>query len=295
MRPDEEPPLLEQWEEDEDWPDPEAAPRRYSDGALAHAVQTRRNQNSWTGVHRRPRDDEGGDEEYEGRRTLRSKHVAPRAGWHARWSSPVLLGVAIFSIIAVTAWIVAASGGDDPAEPPAAAAEQPGDQAQPQPSTVVPQELALPSMMPLPVPSVSTKTVANPSPARTTAAAPAPPSPAQSQAPPPNPQLNGSGTANCAPDGENWIVTVSVSANLTGAPSGGTGGQGEATGGGSTKTFNLGGSGTSFNGGTTFDVGDDAPGTPPSGGSVAWEVTVTVAGFGSVEDGGSASYTCTAT
>lgn len=138
----------------------------------------------------------------------------------------------------------------------------------------------------LPLPSASTK--ASPTPKASTASPRNSPSPTRTQTQ--NPVLTGSANASCSDDGADWVVTVSVTAALTGA-SAGTDPQGQAGKPGELQTFAMsGGGGTSFSGQRPVTI---APNTDPApSGSLQWRVTVTVPGTGPKEVSGSVPYTC---
>ena len=115
------------------------------------------------------------------------------------------------------------------------------------------------------------------------------PTPTQTQAQL-NPQLSGSASASCRDNGTEWVVELSVTATLTGAPQGDNP-QGQAGKSDNLKPFTVNGGGTtSFSGQASVSVG--ASGTNATG-TLQWNVTVTVPGAGPEQDSGTESYNCT--
>ena len=251
-----------------------AAVRQYSGGALADAIHKRRHQNSWTGLHR------------SFKKGLRATGFGSKYG---RWPVPAAIGVTVFILVAGVAWAMA-SGGDGEktaqqrSNPCCKAGAEGGARA-----SGVPEGQVSPSGLPMviPVPSTSTKPTNSPTPRQSPRNSPTP-TQTQTQL---NPSLDGNGNATCADSSGNWVVTLSVTAVLTGAPSGNNP-QGRAGKPGDPRPFTLNGDGTtSFTGQATITIGASAE---PASGSVEWNVSVTVTGAGSVPDSGTATYSCSA-
>jgi hypothetical protein len=249
-----------------------AAVRQYSGGALAQAVQKRRNQNSWTGLHRGFQ------------KGLRATGFGAKLG---QWKVPLTVSAAIFVVVVGVSWAVASrSGPADHAQPrsnPCCAAGSPGGSSASGQPAAEPASSGMP--VELPVPTSSTKPTQSPAP-RTSPPRNSP-SPTQTQTQL-APDLNGSATATCADDGTNWVVELSVTATLTNGS--GNSPQGQAGKPGNLQGFSMTGSGTTFSGQATVNVGPRTD--PPPSGSLEWRVTVTVPGTGMVSDGDSKSYTC---
>ncbi|WP_117212887.1 hypothetical protein [Allorhizocola rhizosphaerae] len=250
-------------------------PTGFSEGALATAVKERRNQSGWRGLHRRAAPDDGDDE---------AKHVPRRARRKeaAGWSSGAMIGLVVAGVLALTAGIaVALSGGDETTTPPPTAdgnkaccldSRAPDSPAAPD---VLPSDLSIAT----PTPKTSSRPPNSPTPTRTTQS----PRPSPTRAP----ELNGSGSTACASEGGSWLVTVTLSATLTGATSG-TDPRGQA---GSSSVELNGSGGTSFSGQTTINAGPDSASVQ---GTIQWTVTVTVSGAGTITANGSVGFTCTA-
>jgi hypothetical protein len=141
--------------------------------------------------------------------------------------------------------------------------------------------------MVLPLPSGSTK--ASPTPRVTTTPSRNTPAPTQTQ-PQQVPRLNGEGSvSSCDGSGADWVVTLSVTATLTGASSGNNPqGLGGRTGQLRNLEFN-GDGGTEFSASTQITIG---PSSEAATGDLQWNVTVTVPGHPAVEDSGTVQYNC---
>jgi hypothetical protein len=258
---------------------------KYAEGSLAQAIEERRDQGGWRGLHRHAITD-GGDAKYAPKR-LRSKGSDRAAAGRSDWSSRALIGLVGVGVVALAAGAFAAlSGGDEVASPPAAGAPvccpespSPGSQT----PTATP-ESELPVGPPLPSTGTKPTISTTPRPSATTRG----PQPSTTTQAPPAPRLTGSGNATCASQSGTWVVTVVLTANLTDAASG-TDPQGRAGQGGSMNSFALTGTGTSFSGQTTVEAGPDSARVD---GTIEWSVTVTVPGVGNVGDNGSKSFTC---
>ncbi|HZM80624.1 MAG TPA: hypothetical protein VFC19_33290 [Candidatus Limnocylindrales bacterium] len=250
--------------------------RQYSGGALAQAVQKRRNQNSWTGLHR------------SFQKGLRATGFGAKLG---RGPVSVAIGATLFVLVAGVAWgIVGGRSGDggnaEPRSNPCCVAESSaGTEA-----SAGPEFEASPNGMPMmmPLPGGSTKPTTSPTPKASPTRNSPTPTRTQTQL---NPDLNGSGSASaCRDNGNDWVVDLTVTATLTGAQEGNDP-QGRGGKSGDLQNVTLSGTGTtSFNGQLTgITVG---PHDAAASGSLQWSVTVTVPGAGPVSDNGTASYTC---
>lgn len=264
-------------------------PKSYSEGALAHAVKERRNQSGWRGLHRRAIPDDG--DAKHAPEHVRSHGFLLAIGWGTGWSSRAITLLVIAGVVTLAAgFAVALIGGDEVAAPPR---EGRGGQgccpASPAPGAETPAA-TLQALLPsgAPTPSVSTKP-ASPTPRLTATTQKPGPNPTPTQTQTQTPRLTGSGSTTCAGPVDRWLVDLSVTATLTGAPSG-TDPQGRAGQGGSLNPFPVSATGgTSFTGHASIDVG---PNTAPAQGTIHWSVTVTVPGGGTVEANGNESYSC---
>jgi hypothetical protein len=247
------------------------AARQYSGGALAQAIHKRRDKDSWTGLHRGFK------------KGLRATGFGAKYG---RWPLPAAIGATVLILIVGAAW--AMTGGDD-GEKTAVPPPSPCCITDPS-ASADPEALVLPSDLPsdLPFPTASTRPTSSPNPRQPLPPGMIPtPTETQTQL---NPDLNSNGSKGaCVDDGANWVITLSVTATLTGAPQGDSP-QGLAGKQDDLRPFNVNGGGTtSFHGQMTITLG---PNGETASGTVAWSLTVTVPGFGPVSDGGSEGYSC---
>jgi hypothetical protein len=249
--------------------------QKYSDGALAEAVQERGDQGGWRGLHRHAVPD-GGDTKYTPKR-LRTKDSSPSTSW-------AMISLVAAGVLALAAGAVAAfSDGDEVASPP-----QPGQTCCARPgSQTPPATQATDTATTTPDPNTSTRPVVNPTPRPSTTTPGTSPTPTQTQAQ--NPRLTASGNATCTDQGGMWVVTVTVDATLTEAASGSNPEGRAGLTGGAMGPFSVSGSGTDFSGQATIEVG---PSTEPASGSVKWTVTVTVPPGATVGDEGEESFSC---
>lgn len=249
-----------------------AAARQYSGGALAQAVQKRRNQNSWTGLHRGFQ------------KGLRATGFGAKLG---HWKAPLAVSATIFVLVVGVSWALASrSSHDNNAQPRSnpccVAGSAGGSSGSPQPAgELTPSGMAL---VP-PVPTSSTKPTQSPTPKLSPPRNSPTPTQTQEQL---TPTLTGSATASCTNNGTDWVVTLNVTATLTNGS--GNSPQGQAGKPGNPQPFSLSGTGTTFSGQASITVGPNTD--PPPSGNIDWQVTVTVPGTGMVSDNGSKSYSC---